>query len=198
MCSAAHVYAGALDTEGQAAFEPCGLCHEYDGNPRMSHTPVIAGQWPAYMKKQLLDYRAGKRHGDMDGTVDTTSDQDIDEAVRYFSQQQPRQGNSDGISAAEKVLARKLFNEGDARRGTIACLNCHGLEGHGTLIAPRIAGQHQDYLLNQLLEFKSGARRNDPTGKMRNAIKYLRKDELRALAGYVSSLPAKSYMEVTH
>ena len=126
MCNAAHSYADALDTEGQAAYEPCGLCHEYDGNPRMSHTPVIAGQWPAYMKKQLQDYRAGKRHGDMDATAEVISDKDIDAAVKYFSQQQPRQGSSDDISATDVVIARKLFIQGDARRGTIACLNCHG------------------------------------------------------------------------
>ena len=41
------------------------------------------------------------------------------------------------------------------------CAACHGADGNSTIPAwPKIAGQHEDYLYQQLLDFKSGKRDN--------------------------------------
>jgi len=41
------------------------------------------------------------------------------------------------------------------------CAACHGPDGNSLIdIYPKLAGQHSDYLIKQLKEFKSGARKN--------------------------------------
>ena len=48
---------------------------------------------------------------------------------------------------------------GKAKSAT--CVACHGADGNAQVaIYPKIAGQHEGYLLKQLQEFKSGARNN--------------------------------------
>jgi len=53
---------------------------------------------------------------------------------------------------------------------------------------PVIGGQHKEYLLGQLLNFKKGARNNSPGGVMNTIVHRLSDAELEALADYVSGL----------
>ena len=80
-------WADYLDEEGQAPYEQCGYCHEIDGNPRMPFYPRLAGQHPAYLIKQLQEFRSGKRTGQMQATAELLSDADILAVAEYFSQQ---------------------------------------------------------------------------------------------------------------
>lgn len=42
-----------------------------------------------------------------------------------------------------------------------ACMACHGPDGNSTAADfPKLAGQHYDYLLKALKDYKSGARKN--------------------------------------
>jgi len=69
------------------------------------------------------------------------------------------------------------------------CAACHGFDGNSPLPSnPSIAGQHADYLLKQLSEFKSGVR-NNPI--MTPIAATLSADDMRDLASYYSSLPPK-------
>lgn len=65
------------------------------------------------------------------------------------------------------------------------CAACHGVDGNSPLSAnPSLAGQHPEYLLKQLTEFKSGARSNPVmTGMVAN----LSPEDMRNLAAYFSS-----------
>ncbi len=69
------------------------------------------------------------------------------------------------------------------------CAACHGVDGNSPLSAnPSLAGQHPEYLLKQLTEFKSGARSNPVmTGMVAN----LSADDMRNLAAYYSSQTPK-------
>lgn len=54
---------------------------------------------------------------------------------------------------------------GDAAAGkTISeqtCQSCHGVDGNGSNTQyPKLAGQHADYLIRALKDYKSGARKN--------------------------------------
>jgi cytochrome c553 len=54
-----------------------------------------------------------------------------------------------------------LYSNGDASRGIVACVGCHGPNGNsasGTW--PKLAGQHAGYISTQLKHFKSGERAN--------------------------------------
>ena len=70
-----------------------------------------------------------------------------------------------------------------------ACAACHGIDGNSPLSAnPSLAGQHPEYLLKQLAEFKSGARTNPVmTGMVAN----LSADDMSNLAAYYSSQTPK-------
>ena len=54
-----------------------------------------------------------------------------------------------------------LYSNGDASRGIVACVGCHGPNGNsasGTW--PKLAGQHAGYTSTQLKHFKAGERAN--------------------------------------
>lgn len=71
------------------------------------------------------------------------------------------------------------------------CVECHGLEGQGDGHGPaspvrfaKLAGQQADYLLQQLLAFRSGQRRSDV---MQLNVRHLHDDDLRELAAWYAS-----------
>lgn len=69
------------------------------------------------------------------------------------------------------------------------CAACHGFDGNSPLAAnPSLAGQHTDYLLKQLTEFKSGAR-NNPV--MAAIVANLSAADMHDLADYYGSLIPK-------
>lgn len=66
------------------------------------------------------------------------------------------------------------------------CQLCHGLEGEASnVVYPRLAGQHKNYIVKQLHDFRSGQR----TGTMNEMAKDLTDPEITALADYFSSKP---------
>lgn len=78
----------------------------------------------------------------------------------------------------------------DAEKGKAlfaTCVQCHGADGYGMekQKAPRIAGQHDWYIVLSLQKFKSGERKN-PT--MLPFIKKLSDKDFSDLAAYISKL----------
>jgi len=69
--------------------------------------------------------------------------------AKYFASQPPTSPKP-GARAAEGKL---IYENGIAAENIIACKGCHGAQGEGHNIAPRVAGQHADYLKAQLRLF---------------------------------------------
>ncbi len=68
---------------------------------------------------------------------------------------------------------------------TSVCVACHTVDGsRGAATNPILAGQHGDYLVKQLREFKSGAREN---AIMRGFASTLSDDDMRHVAAYYAS-----------
>lgn len=66
------------------------------------------------------------------------------------------------------------------------CQHCHGIDGEASnLLYPRIAGQHKEYMIKQLENFRSGRRE----GVMNEMAADLTDDEIVALAEYFSQKP---------
>jgi cytochrome c553 len=84
-------------------------------------------------------------------------------------------------AAGDPAKAQGIVNQ--------VCATCHGIDGNSPLSAnPNLAGQHPEYLLKQLTEFKSGARSNPVmTGMVAN----LSPDDMSNLAAYYSSQTPK-------
>ncbi len=77
------------------------------------------------------------------------------------------------------------FAGGDPELGKAksqTCQSCHGPDGNSpTPQFPTIAGQHEDYLLHALREYKSGARKN---AIMAGMVAALSEEDLGNLAAY--------------
>lgn len=64
------------------------------------------------------------------------------------------------FAAAPPAAAKPDLVAGEARY-TAVCAACHGADGNsGSPANPKLAGQHPEYLVKQLVEFKSGKRAN--------------------------------------
>ena len=74
---------------------------------------------------------------------------------------------------------------GDKQRGeekSQICAACHGADGNSPTPAfPRIAGQHPDYLLQALFDYKSGTRKNPI---MAAQVEALSKQDMSDLAAW--------------
>ena len=75
--------------------------------------------------------------------------------------------------------------------GVPACVGCHLPNGVGAPRYPRLAGQRQAYLVQQLTNFKTGARTNDRAHVMRYVAARLSDEEMKAVAEYLAGLPTK-------
>jgi cytochrome c553 len=67
------------------------------------------------------------------------------------------------------------------------CASCHGGNGQGNKSqeAPRIAGQHDWYIVSTVTDMQTGKRSNP---KMMPFIKNLTKQEIEDLASYITTL----------
>jgi cytochrome c553 len=69
------------------------------------------------------------------------------------------------------------------------CAPCHGRDGIAPdSEVPHLAGQNERYLFNQLMAFRSGARRHR---EMRFMARELTEAHIAALAAYYASLPPR-------
>lgn len=178
--------AGTIDTVGQEPYEQCGYCHEYDGNSLMGSYPKLAAQVPGYIKKQLEDFRSGKRKGQMQATAELLNDGEIEVVARYFGEQKLKQSSQASLSKEQQEIANKLYFTGDKARAIQACSSCHGDRAQGIAMFPRLAGQHAEYLADQLNAFKAGTRVNDTQGIMQKISRLLKDTEIESLSEYLS------------
>jgi cytochrome c553 len=91
--------------------------------------------------------------------------------------------------ALAACLAAPAFAAGNAASGkqkSQACAACHGPDGNSPTGPefPRLAGQHYDYLLKALRDYKSGARKNPI---MSGQVGSLTPQDLADLAAFYSS-----------
>lgn len=90
--------------------------------------------------------------------------------------------------ALATLLATSAAHAGDAARGkekSATCAACHGADGNSASADfPRLAGQHEDYLLRALRHYKSGKRKNVI---MQGQVANLAKQDMADLAAYYSS-----------
>jgi len=81
----------------------------------------------------------------------------------------------------DPAKAQKLVND--------VCGACHGADGNSTSPTyPNLSGQSPEYLFKQLVEFKSGARRN---AIMAPNVVTLSEDDMRNLAAYYAAQQPK-------
>lgn len=176
--------------------ERCQECHGADGHgfgqsaSSEGRHPKLAGQSADYIVKQIADFRSGARkHDVMTLMARTVEPADILDIAAYFASRPPMKGEGGVVNP----LGRRLYEHGDAARGIDPCIACHGPAGQGVAdlgaAAPRVGGQEWRYLEKQLLDWRSGERRNSRDGVMNRVTRGLSDEELRALADYLAGQP---------
>ncbi len=173
---------GAVFAEGDAeaganiAYSCLG-CHGIDGyrNAYPSfRVPKLGGQSAAYLEIALRGYRDGTReHPTMVAQASSLSDQQIADVAAYFAS-----------LGSEAVAAGGSQVPGFEPAAT--CAACHGPNGISLAPTwPTLAGQHEDYLVHALKQYRDGTR-NNPV--MMPLAAGLTDADIKVLAKYFSSL----------
>lgn len=169
----------------QLAATVCAACHGVDGNSTDPAYPKLAGMDQEYLLRQLKAFAGGKRRDEtMTGIVGTIDPGDFAGLASYYGQKKPLPGKVADAELAAK--GKPLYEDGNTDSGVPACAGCHQPDGRGNARFPRLAGQHQAYVMKQLAEYKSGRRATDPL--MTTVGKRLTADEAKALAEYIAGL----------
>lgn len=166
----------------------CAACHgAATAAAGAAPFPTLDGQHAAYLDKQLREYKSGKRKSPiMAPVIAALKKQQIPEMAAHYAKQTPARGAVESPEAATRGKA--LYEEGNRATGVPACLGCHQANGAGYEKYPRLAGQRQAYTVQQLTEFKSGARSNDRAHVMRAVAARLTDNEIKAVAEYLAGL----------
>ncbi|TFY99592.1 c-type cytochrome [Ramlibacter rhizophilus] len=164
----------------------CAACHGADGNSGAPANPKLAGQHPQYLVKQLYDFKTGKRPSPiMQGFAAQLSDQEMRNISYWLSTQKPKDGFARDKEAV--ALGERIWRGGLADRGIAACAGCHSPNGAGIpAVYPRLAGQHADYTVSQLMGFRDGKRPNNVI--MHQVAAKMTDREIRAVSDYVAGL----------
>lgn len=171
----------------------CVACHGVDGNSSAAANPHLAGQIEQYLYKQLVNFKsdgdkpAARDNAIMAGMVASLSDEDMRNVAAWYASQKlkPEQAKNESSIA----LGKKLWRQGDHKKGIPACAGCHGPAGAGMPAQyPRIAGQFAEYTETQLKAFRIEERANDPEKMMRMIAAKMSDVEIKAVSDYAAGL----------
>lgn len=178
----------ALFANGDAArgIVACVSCHGVAGNSTISVNPKLAGQHEAYIAKQLDNFKGPDRNNPVMTTfANLMSTEDMKNVSSYLSSQKSKPGAAKNKEIVE--LGKQIYRGGIAEKNVPACAGCHSPNGAGIPAQfPRVAGQHQDYTIAQLTNFRTGVRKNSV--QMTTIAKRMSDDEIKAVADYVAGL----------
>ncbi len=185
-CAAFLAHAEGDPERGQELAGLCGGCHGEDGNSLAPLFPKLAGQHPAYLTKQLKEFKSQKRaETTMTAMAEPLSDEEMRDLAAFYGRQK---GHIE--TGAPHPLGQNLYNAGNAAAGIPACSGCHGPKGRGNPSAgfPSLSGQHAAYTEKAMQKLKAGVRQKDMNGMMRAIASKLGDSEMTELAEYISTL----------
>ncbi len=82
------IAAAADASAGKTKSAACAACHGIDGNSAAPDFPRLAGQYPDYLVKTLLDYKSGARKNPiMAPMAAPLSAQDMEDIAAFYSSQ---------------------------------------------------------------------------------------------------------------
>jgi cytochrome c553 len=164
----------------------CAACHVADGSRGMPTYPILQGQHPEYLVKQLTEFKEGKRkNAIMGGMAATLSPDDMRNVAAFYASKKAKDGVAKNPALVS--LGEKIYRGGIAKKSVPACAACHSPHGAGLPSQyPRLAGQHSDYVKSQLTSFRQGDRTN--SAQMSAISANLSDKEIEALSDYVAGL----------
>ena len=156
----------------------CMACHGPQGNSQIPMTPSLAGQPKVFLENKLVLIREGLREiPQMKGLLDGVGDADIVALASYFSAQTR--------ATVTGPVNTTTYQRGQAISNGMNCGSCHLPDYAGRQQIPRLAGQHEAFLLNAMKQFRD----NPGPGRdtiMSASVHGLKDAELSDLAHFLS------------
>jgi cytochrome c553 len=177
--------------DGAKKAATCIGCHGIKGYqatfPEVYKVPMIAGQNAKFIVSSLVAYQKGeRRHPTMRGIAGSLTEQDMADLAAYYEQQHKPSSPVPEAPAAPSADVAALLTKG-------ACGSCHGANFNKPIDGayPKLAGQHGDYLYAALRSYRldKGTTHGRANAIMGGQVKAFTNAELKAIAGYVASLP---------
>jgi len=155
----------------------CFQCHGAGGVSENPEWPSLAGQGVRYVEQRLRALRmAGEGGGAMGQVAATLNDGQIDDLAAYFATPPPK--------AVEPPL--DLLEEARGIEAFARCAGCHGPQGQGQGVFPRIAGQPLGYLIVSLTAYRDGQRA--PGSIMARAVAEMDDEAIEQVAGWLATV----------
>ena len=181
---AAQAHAADLERAKKIAAGSCVLCHGEQGESASEVFPRLAAQHPAYIAKQLAAFKSGARKStSMRPMVGKLTEEDMAALGAYYGQMPATAGEVKDKELA--MVGRYVYHQGNRFSGVPACASCHGPNGEGSSNLPRLAGQNELYLENQIKLFNKRERTND-NAVMHTIASKLTELEIKAVSEYLS------------
>jgi len=192
VCGAAQASSAAASVKpdlaaGEAkATQVCAACHAANGSRGAPPNPILQGQHPDYLVKQLREFKAGiRKNAVMSGMAASLSDADMRNVAAFYASKQAKPGAAK--SEELKKAGEKIYRGGVMAKSVAACAACHSPNGAGMPAQyPRLAGQHREYIKTQLTAFRQGERTN--SAQMSAIAANLSDKEIDALSDYIAGL----------
>lgn len=182
-----------LQGNGKAA-TACSACHGAGGEgsatasfPRLAHLDAD------YLAKQLRDFqREQRKDAVMQPIAKALTEREIADVSAYFAAQAST-APPEKVDPALAARGARIALSGLWEKDLPACISCHGPGGHGVgKHFPALAGQHANYITQQLNAWRNGTRSNDPQVLMKEIAQRLSAAEIAAVSAYFASLPVKN------
>jgi cytochrome c553 len=175
---------------GKLATQTCASCHGPRGESVSPAFPRLAGQRADYLDTQLKAFRDRTRADPMAqaymwGMASQLSDTTIRGLADYYAGQKPVR--SKPANAALERAGRGIFENGIPEAKVQACITCHGKNAEGASGFPRLAGQHPEYIVKQLVLFKEQLREEGAAPIMHGVSRGMSYEQMEAVAGYLAS-----------
>ena len=158
----------------------CLACHGENGTSVTPTVPSLGAMPGNYVLTQLYLFRAKQRVADpMNEMAAGLSDDDLRSFANIFTKM-PAPSPSVELSAADHDAGQVLIEKHH-------CNSCHGPALAGQQTIPHIAGQHEEYVRQALVDYKANTRKGYSPA-MNEAAQEIADDEIPLLARYVASL----------
>jgi cytochrome c553 len=171
---------------GQQLFDTCAACHGSNGAGANDGTvPAIGGQHFRVIAGELVDFRHDRRRDErMQNFTDShhiDGAQDIADLAAYVSRMPVAPMSRGRVDGENLAHGSDIYSR--------QCASCHGSKAEGDNLKryPRLAGQHYEYLLDQLHKVAQG-RRPDSRSTHMHLLQGFKQSDYTGVADYLSRL----------
>lgn len=130
----------------------CAACHGRDGHSQDPRIPHIGGQPKLAVMYQLFFYREGRRKSEeMNLVAKELTDAELTAIAEHVAKLPPPPPAAEASDVAR-------YKRGAALAAQRLCAGCHNADYSGRQQMPRLAGQHEAYIVKALQDYRTGAR----------------------------------------